>query len=100
MARCRGGGNPGPRRQTDCTQTACAWPKISARDRNRPRSYPFLAKPAPGFAEQATPVAAGPAAGEDLQKAAQAAWPLHAYEIAFEDALAGRPWLIVSYPQR
>jgi TENA/THI-4/PQQC family len=51
--------------------------------------FRFFAEPAPGFAEQATSVvAAGLAAGEDPQEAIQAALALHAYEIAFWDALA------------
>ena len=51
--------------------------------------FRFFAEPAPGFAEQATlVVAAGLAAGEDPQEAARAARALHAYEIAFWDALA------------
>jgi thiaminase len=48
-----------------------------------------FAEPAPGFTEQATSVvAAGLAAGEDPQEAVRAARALHAYEIAFWDALA------------
>ena len=51
--------------------------------------FRFFAEPAPGFAEQATSVvAAGLAAGEDPQEAVRAARALHAYEIAFWDALA------------
>ena len=51
--------------------------------------FKFFAEPAPGFAEQATSVvAAGLAAGEDPQEAIRAALALHAYEIAFWDALA------------
>ena len=51
--------------------------------------FRFSAAPAPGFTEQATSVvAAGLAAGEDPQEAVQAARALHAYEIAFWDALA------------
>jgi len=51
--------------------------------------FRFFAAPAPGFTEQATSVvAAGLAAGEDPQEAVQAARALHAYEIAFWDALA------------
>jgi thiaminase len=51
--------------------------------------FRFFAEPAPGFAEQATSVvAAGLAAGEDPQEAIRAALALHAYEIAFWDALA------------
>jgi len=51
--------------------------------------FRFFATPAPGFTEQATSVvAAGLAAGEDPQEAVQAARALHAYEIAFWDALA------------
>jgi len=51
--------------------------------------FRFFAEPAPGFAEQATSVvAAGLAAGEDPQEAVRAALTLHAYEIAFWDALA------------
>ena len=50
--------------------------------------FRFFAEPAPGFAEQATAVvAAGLAAGEDPQEAVRAALALHAYEIAFWDAL-------------
>jgi hypothetical protein len=52
--------------------------------------FRFFAGPAPGFAEQATAVvAAGLAAGEDPREAVRAALALHAYEIAFWDALAG-----------
>ena len=51
--------------------------------------FRFFAAPAPGFTEQATSVvAAGLAAGEDPQEAVRAARVLHAYEIAFWDALA------------
>jgi hypothetical protein len=51
--------------------------------------FRFFAEPAPGFAEQATSViAAGLAAGEDPREAIRAALALHAYEIAFWDALA------------
>ena len=51
--------------------------------------FRFFAGPAPGFTEQATAViAAGLAAGEDPQEAVRAALALHAYEIAFWDALA------------
>jgi hypothetical protein len=51
--------------------------------------FRFFAAPAPGFTEQATSVvAAGLAAGEDPQEAVRAAQALHAYEIAFWDALA------------
>ena len=51
--------------------------------------FRFFAEPAPGFTQQATSVvAAGLAAGEDPQQAVQAARALHAYEIAFWDALA------------
>jgi TENA/THI-4/PQQC family len=51
--------------------------------------FRFFAGPPPGFAEQATSaVAAGLAAGEDPQEAVRAALALHAYEIAFWDALA------------
>ena len=51
--------------------------------------FRFFAGPAPGFTEQATSVvAAGLAAGEDPQEAVRAARALHAYEIAFWDALA------------
>jgi hypothetical protein len=51
--------------------------------------FRFFAAPAPGFTEQATAViAAGLAAGEDPQDAVRAALALHAYEIAFWDALA------------
>jgi hypothetical protein len=51
--------------------------------------FRFFAGPAPGFAEQATSVvAAGLAAAEDPQEAVLAARALHAYEIAFWDALA------------
>jgi hypothetical protein len=51
--------------------------------------FRFFATPATGFTEQATSVvAAGLAAGEDPQEAVRAALALHAYEIAFWDALA------------
>ncbi len=51
--------------------------------------FRFFAGPAPGFAGQAASVvAAGLAAGEDPQDAVRAALALHAYEIAFWDALA------------
>ena len=51
--------------------------------------FRYFAVPAPGFTEQAASVvAAGLAAGEDPQEAARAALTLHAYEIAFWDALA------------
>src|SRR5579875_971820 len=51
--------------------------------------FRFFAGPAPGFTEQATAViSAGLAAGEDPQEAVRAALALHAYEIAFWDALA------------
>src|SRR6516225_11217680 len=51
--------------------------------------FRFFATPAPGFTEQATSVvAAGLAAGEDPREAVRAALALHAYEIAFWDALA------------
>ena len=51
--------------------------------------FRFFATPAPGFIDQATSVvAAGLAAGEDPREAARAALTLHAYEIAFWDALA------------
>lgn len=51
--------------------------------------FQFFATPVPGFTEQATSVvAAGLAAGEDPQDAVWAALALHAYEIAFWDALA------------
>jgi hypothetical protein len=51
--------------------------------------FRFFAGPAPGFTEQATAViAAGLAAGDDAQEAVRAALALHAYEIAFWDALA------------
>jgi hypothetical protein len=51
--------------------------------------FRFFAGPPPGFTEQAASVvAAGLAAGEDPREAAQAALALHAYEIAFWDALA------------
>ena len=51
--------------------------------------FRFFATPAPGFPGQAeSVVAAGLAAGEDPQEAVRAALALHAYEIAFWDALA------------
>jgi hypothetical protein len=51
--------------------------------------FRFFAAPAPGLPEQAeSVVAAGLAAGEDPQEAVRAALALHAYEIAFWDALA------------
>jgi hypothetical protein len=51
--------------------------------------FRFFAGPAPGFAAQAASVvAAGLAAGEDPREAVRAALALHAYEIAFWDALA------------
>jgi hypothetical protein len=51
--------------------------------------FRFFAEPDPGFAEQATSaVSAGLAAGEDPREAVRAALALHAYEIAFWDALA------------
>jgi hypothetical protein len=51
--------------------------------------FRFFAEPAPAFTEQATAVvAAGLAAGEGPQEAVRAALALHAYEIAFWDALA------------
>jgi hypothetical protein len=51
--------------------------------------FRFFAGPAPGFTVQATAViAAGLAAGDDAQEAVRAALALHAYEIAFWDALA------------
>jgi hypothetical protein len=51
--------------------------------------FRFFAEPAPGFAEQAASVvAAGLSAGEPPQEAVRAALALHAYEIAFWDALA------------
>jgi hypothetical protein len=51
--------------------------------------FRFFAGPAPGFPEQAASVvAAGLAAGEDPQEAVRAVLALHAYEIAFWDALA------------
>ena len=51
--------------------------------------FRFFAEPAPGFTEHATSVvAAGLAAGEDPREAMRAARALHAYEIAFWDALA------------
>jgi hypothetical protein len=51
--------------------------------------FRFFAAPPPGFTEQAASVvAAGLAAGEDPQEATRAALALHAYEVAFWDALA------------
>ena len=51
--------------------------------------FRFFAGPAPGFPEQAASVvAAGLAAGEDPREAVRAALALHAYEVAFWDALA------------
>lgn len=51
--------------------------------------FRFFADSPPGFAGQAASVvAAGLAAGEDPQEAVRAALALHAYEIAFWDALA------------
>ena len=51
--------------------------------------FRFFAEPDPGFTGQATSVvAAGLAAGEDPREAVRAARALHAYEIAFWDALA------------
>jgi TENA/THI-4/PQQC family len=51
--------------------------------------FRFFAGSPPGFAGQAASVvAAGLAAGEDPQEAVRAALALHAYEIAFWDALA------------
>ena len=51
--------------------------------------FRFFAEPPPGFTEQAASVvAAGLATGEDPREAVQAALALHAYEIAFWDALA------------
>jgi hypothetical protein len=51
--------------------------------------FRFFAGSPPGFARQATSVvAAGLAAGEDPREAVRAALALHAYEIAFWDALA------------
>jgi TENA/THI-4/PQQC family len=51
--------------------------------------FRFFAGSPPGFAEQATSVvAAGLAAGEDPHEAVRAALALHAYEIAFWEALA------------
>jgi hypothetical protein len=51
--------------------------------------FRYFAEPAPGFTQQATSVVAiGLAAGEDPQEAVRAALALHAYEIAFWDALA------------
>jgi TENA/THI-4/PQQC family len=51
--------------------------------------FRFFATPPPGFTEQAASVvAAGLAAGEDPREAVRAALALHAYEIAFWDALA------------
>jgi len=53
------------------------------------RAVRFFAGPPPGFTEQAASVvAAGLAAGEDPREAVRAALALHAYEIAFWDALA------------
>lgn len=50
--------------------------------------FRFFAESPPGFADQATSViAAGLAAGEDPQEAVRAALALHAYEIAFWNAL-------------
>jgi hypothetical protein len=51
--------------------------------------FRFFAGPPPGFTGQATSVAAaGLAAGEDPQEAVRAALALHAYEVAFWEALA------------
>ncbi len=51
--------------------------------------FRFFAESPPGFTEQAASVvAAGLAAGEDPQEAVRAALALHAYEIAFWDAIA------------
>jgi thiaminase len=51
--------------------------------------FRFFAGSPPGFADQAASVvAAGLAAGEDPQQAVRAALALHAYEIAFWEALA------------
>jgi hypothetical protein len=51
--------------------------------------FRFFAGPARGFPKQAASVvAAGLAAGEDPREAVRAALALHAYEIAFWDALA------------
>jgi hypothetical protein len=51
--------------------------------------FRFFAAPPPGFTDQAASVvAAGLAAGEDPRDAVRAARALHAYEIAFWDALA------------
>jgi TENA/THI-4/PQQC family protein len=51
--------------------------------------FRFFAGSPPGFTEQATSVVvAGLAAGEDPREAVRAAMALHAYEIAFWDALA------------
>lgn len=51
--------------------------------------FRFFAEPDPGFAEQAaSAVSAGLDAGEDPREAVRAALALHAYEIAFWDALA------------
>jgi TENA/THI-4/PQQC family protein len=51
--------------------------------------FRFFAAPPPGFTDQAASVvAAGLAAGEDPAEAVRAARALHAYEIAFWDALA------------
>jgi hypothetical protein len=51
--------------------------------------FRFFTTPPPGFTEQATSVvAAGLAAGEDPREAVRAGLALHAYEVAFWDALA------------
>ena len=51
--------------------------------------FRFFTHSPPGFTEQATSVVtAGLAAGEDAHEAVRAALALHAYEIAFWDALA------------
>ena len=51
--------------------------------------FRFFAEPSPGFTGQAAAVIeAGLAAGEDPQEAVRAALALHAYDIAFWDALA------------
>jgi hypothetical protein len=51
--------------------------------------FRFFAEPAPGFTDQAAAVVcAGLAAGEDPQEASRTARALHAYEMAFWDALA------------
>ena len=51
--------------------------------------FRFFAGSVPGFTEQATSVvSAGLAAGEGPQEAVRAALALHAYEVAFWDALA------------